>query len=196
MALRDPFLDFGSQNPGSWVPNAEARRRARRESGPTGRQCHGPVGPASRYTRTFGVEVTIFEIHRAEDIAPAFEALKNQATQPPLIPVAEGRIVGNLRHARRGKVWNDDETADRAAEFFGPVGSAAPLRGTANVKAVCEHVMALALTDAQLRLVMTAAQPLPHDKRSAFLERVAAHLGALGLWPCELVHTDSNQWAV
>jgi hypothetical protein len=33
---------------------------------------------------------------------------------------------------------------------------------------------------AQLRVVMTAAQPLPVEKRSAFLERVAAHLGQLG----------------
>jgi hypothetical protein len=34
----------------------------------------------------------------------------------------------------------------------------------------------LALTDAQLRLVSLAAQPLPHDKRSAFLTRLAAQL--------------------
>jgi hypothetical protein len=40
--------------------------------------------------------------------------------------------------------------------------------------------MALALSDAQLRLVMTAAGPLSVDERSAFLERVAAHLGQLG----------------
>jgi hypothetical protein len=33
---------------------------------------------------------------------------------------------------------------------------------------------------AQLRVVMTAAQPLPADKRAAFLERVTAHLGQLG----------------
>jgi len=31
----------------------------------------------------------------------------------------------------------------------------------------------IALTDAQLRTVMTAAGPLPVDKRSAFLERIA-----------------------
>jgi hypothetical protein len=38
----------------------------------------------------------------------------------------------------------------------------------------------IALNDTQLRIVTEAARPLPHDKRSAFLERVAAHLGGLG----------------
>jgi hypothetical protein len=33
-----------------------------------------------------------------------------------------------------------------------------------------------ALSDAQLALVMTAASPLPAEKRSLFLERVAARL--------------------
>jgi hypothetical protein len=33
-----------------------------------------------------------------------------------------------------------------------------------------------ALTDKQLRLVMVAATPLPPEKRSIFLERVAARL--------------------
>jgi hypothetical protein len=36
--------------------------------------------------------------------------------------------------------------------------------------------MALALTDAQLKIVMTAAEPLSADKRSLLLERVAARL--------------------
>ncbi len=40
--------------------------------------------------------------------------------------------------------------------------------------------MPIALTDAQLRLVTTAATPLSLDKRSAFLERVAGHLGQHG----------------
>jgi hypothetical protein len=40
--------------------------------------------------------------------------------------------------------------------------------------------MVLSLTDAQLRLTMTAATPLPQDKRDAFLQRIAAHLGQLG----------------
>jgi hypothetical protein len=34
----------------------------------------------------------------------------------------------------------------------------------------------LALSDSQLQLVMTAAGPLPVEKRSVFLERVAASL--------------------
>src|SRR5215813_12365675 len=71
--------------------------RARRQSGPTGRQCHGPVGPASRYcwqaTRTLGLEVAIFEIRRAEDIAPAFEALKNQADA--LYVVVDALVTAN-----------------------------------------------------------------------------------------------------
>jgi hypothetical protein len=40
--------------------------------------------------------------------------------------------------------------------------------------------MPIALSDAQLRLVRTAAGPLPPDKRSVLLGRVAAHLGQLG----------------
>jgi len=40
--------------------------------------------------------------------------------------------------------------------------------------------MLLALTDSQLRLVTEAARPLPSDKRGAFLERIAGHLGQLG----------------
>jgi hypothetical protein len=39
---------------------------------------------------------------------------------------------------------------------------------------------ALSLTDAQLRLVMTAARPLPHDKRDVFLQRLTACLGQVG----------------
>jgi hypothetical protein len=35
----------------------------------------------------------------------------------------------------------------------------------------------LALTDDQLRVVMTAAADLPPDKRDVFLQRVAARLG-------------------
>jgi hypothetical protein len=38
----------------------------------------------------------------------------------------------------------------------------------------------LALTDAQLEIVMTAAGSLPVEKRSAFLERVAARLRLRG----------------
>ena len=38
----------------------------------------------------------------------------------------------------------------------------------------------LALNDAQLALVMTAAGPLPAEKRSLFLERVAARLRLRG----------------
>jgi hypothetical protein len=38
----------------------------------------------------------------------------------------------------------------------------------------------VALRDFQLQLVMSAAKPLPVDKRAAFLERVGAHLGRLG----------------
>jgi hypothetical protein len=38
----------------------------------------------------------------------------------------------------------------------------------------------IALTDAQLRLVRTAATSLPIGKRSVFLERVAAHLRQVG----------------
>src|SRR5258706_12793758 len=41
-------------------------------------------------------------------------------------------------------------------------------------------MMVLALSDAQLRLVQMAAGPLPPDKRSVLLERVAAQLGQLG----------------
>jgi hypothetical protein len=40
--------------------------------------------------------------------------------------------------------------------------------------------MPIALSDAQLRLVQTAAGPLSPDKRSVLLERVAAQLGQLG----------------
>jgi hypothetical protein len=35
----------------------------------------------------------------------------------------------------------------------------------------------VSLSDSQLRLVMTAAQPLPLDKRDAFLQRLAGQLG-------------------
>jgi hypothetical protein len=38
----------------------------------------------------------------------------------------------------------------------------------------------IALTDTQLRTVMRAALPLPPDKRNAYLERIAGHLGQLG----------------
>jgi hypothetical protein len=38
----------------------------------------------------------------------------------------------------------------------------------------------LRLTDTQLRLVMTAAAPIPPEKHSIFLERVAGHLGRIG----------------
>jgi hypothetical protein len=38
----------------------------------------------------------------------------------------------------------------------------------------------LALNDAQLALVMTAAGSLPAEKRSVFLDRVAARLRVLG----------------
>ena len=50
-------------------------------------------------------------------------------------------------------------------------GSAALLRGQRPVFAV---------SDAQLQLVMTAAGPLPAEKRSVFLERVAARLQLRG----------------
>jgi hypothetical protein len=38
----------------------------------------------------------------------------------------------------------------------------------------------IALTDTQLRIVMTAAQPLSPDKRGVLLERIAGHLQQLG----------------
>jgi hypothetical protein len=38
----------------------------------------------------------------------------------------------------------------------------------------------LRLTDAQLQLVMTAAVPIPPEKHSIFLERVAGHLWRIG----------------
>jgi hypothetical protein len=37
-------------------------------------------------------------------------------------------------------------------------------------------MMPFALSDAQLHLVMAAAQPLPLEKRTVLLERVAGHL--------------------
>jgi hypothetical protein len=40
--------------------------------------------------------------------------------------------------------------------------------------------MVVSLSDAHLVLVMTAAKPLPPDKRSVLLERVAANLDQLG----------------
>jgi hypothetical protein len=38
----------------------------------------------------------------------------------------------------------------------------------------------IALTDQQLDMVMTAAMPLPSEKRAILLERVAAHLQLYG----------------
>jgi hypothetical protein len=38
----------------------------------------------------------------------------------------------------------------------------------------------LKLTGSQLHLIMTAAAPIPFEKRSIFLERVAGHLGRIG----------------
>jgi hypothetical protein len=38
----------------------------------------------------------------------------------------------------------------------------------------------LRLTGTQLHLVMTAAAPIPPEKRSIFLERVAGHLWRIG----------------
>jgi hypothetical protein len=38
----------------------------------------------------------------------------------------------------------------------------------------------LRLTGTQLHLVMTAAAPIPFEKRAIFLERVAGHLGRIG----------------
>jgi hypothetical protein len=38
----------------------------------------------------------------------------------------------------------------------------------------------ISLTDSQLALVMTAARPLSLEKRSAFLERIAARLRLVG----------------
>jgi hypothetical protein len=38
----------------------------------------------------------------------------------------------------------------------------------------------LRLTGTQLHLVMTAAAPIPPEKRSIFLERVASHLWRVG----------------
>jgi hypothetical protein len=44
-----------------------------------------------------------------------------------------------------------------------------------------ENVMSpISLTDSQLALVMTAARPLSLEKRSAFLERIAARLRLVG----------------
>ena len=40
---------------------------------------------------------------------------------------------------------------------------------------------ALALTDRQLQTVMTAASSLPIEKRSLFLERIAARLRLIGI---------------
>jgi hypothetical protein len=44
----------------------------------------------------------------------------------------------------------------------------------------------VSLNDAQLALVMTAARPLPPDKRSVLLERIAGHLGQLGFGVCKI----------
>jgi hypothetical protein len=43
------------------------------------------------------------------------------------------------------------------------------------------HHPALALTDRQLQTVMTAASSLPVEKRSLFLERIAARLRLIGI---------------
>jgi hypothetical protein len=41
--------------------------------------------------------------------------------------------------------------------------------------------MTLGLSDSQLRYVTAAAQPLPVEKRSLFLQRLAAHLEKAGV---------------
>jgi hypothetical protein len=41
-------------------------------------------------------------------------------------------------------------------------------------------MMPIALSDCQLRLVMTAGKPLSPDKRGALLQRIAGHLEQLG----------------
>jgi hypothetical protein len=50
--------------------------------------------------------------------------------------------------------------------------------GAANALVVSQTM--LALSDGQLTIVMTAARGLPVEKRSVFLERVAARLQLLG----------------
>jgi hypothetical protein len=42
--------------------------------------------------------------------------------------------------------------------------------------------MKLSLTDAQLRILMSIAADIPHEKRGTFLERVSAMLGTRGRW--------------
>jgi len=51
------------------------------------------IGELQTTARTLGLEVAIFEIRRAEDIAPAFEALKNQADA--LYVVVDALITAN-----------------------------------------------------------------------------------------------------
>src|SRR5262249_46227628 len=51
------------------------------------------IGELQATARTLGLEVAIFEIRRAEDIAPAFESLKNQADA--LYVVVDALITAN-----------------------------------------------------------------------------------------------------
>ena len=51
------------------------------------------IGELQATARTLGLEVTIFEIRRAEDIAPAFEALRNQADA--LYVVVDALVTAN-----------------------------------------------------------------------------------------------------
>src|SRR5262249_7186253 len=76
--------------------------------------------------RTFGLEVAMFEIRRAEDIAPAFEALKNQADAlyvvvDALITANRTRIITSALTARLPMMLNTRDYVQAGAPIsYGP----------------------------------------------------------------------------
>ena len=72
------------------------------------------MGEDRAAARTLGIEVAPLEIRRAEDIAPAFEALKAQAdalylVEDALIGANRTRIITLALDARLPTIWNTRE---------------------------------------------------------------------------------------
>ena len=84
------------------------------------------IGELQATARTLGLEVTIFEIRRAEDIAPAFEALRNQADAlyvvvDALVTANRTRIITFTLTARLPMILNTrDHVQAGALISYGP----------------------------------------------------------------------------